>query len=60
VIDPSELTDKDLMDSLCEIEDGLSEWEVERVDEWAKVLDKGGILSRGQRAKAEEIFREKA
>ena len=58
--DPGELTDTELMESLCEIDDGLSEWEVERVDEWAKHVSKGGILSRGQRAKAEEIFREKA
>lgn len=59
MINPSTLTDKELLESLCEIEEGLTDWEVERVDEWAKIVDMGRPLSQGRRSKAEEIFRDR-
>lgn len=53
-----DLTDAELMADLCEIEEGLSEWEVEFVDDVSKRLERSGSLTDGQRRKAEEIWEE--
>ena len=60
MIDPKELTDTELVESILEIESGLSDWEINKAEEWIKKLEAGGILDRWQRGKAEEIFKEKA
>ena len=52
--------DKEIVDRLCAIEDGLSEWEVEFVDSVAKwVNDQKRMLSDKQRAICERILPEK-
>lgn len=55
---PSELTDMELVDELCEIEEGLSDWEVEFVDSIAKALRRYGSLTPPQRVKAEQVYAE--
>ena len=52
------MTDEDLVGALQDIESGLSEWEVEFADTLHKSLARGP-LSPKQRAKAEEIWKEK-
>lgn len=49
--------DRDLIRSLCDLEEGLSEWEVEFVDDIAQRMkaDPGMTLTLKQRAKATEI-----
>ena len=46
------MTDKELVESLCDIEDGMSEWEVEFVDSIDKQFRQRGTLTLGQRKKA--------
>lgn len=53
------VTDGELVEELCEIEDVLTEWEVEFVDSISKWLKEHGGLTEGQRKKAEEILDEK-
>jgi len=53
------MPDEDLVGALCDIEDGLNEWEVEFVDSIAKQFKAKGYLTPGQRKKAEQIFDEK-
>lgn len=53
-------SDKDLVEALCEIDSGLSDWEVERADEWHKQVSGGRPLTDKQRAKAVEILKERA
>ncbi len=49
--------DADLVQQLCDIESGLSDWEVGFVESVAaQVLDDGGWLSAAQREKALEIL----
>lgn len=51
------MTDRELVDALCEIEEGLTEWEVNFVDSITKqVIDQARTLSSKQRAKAEAIL----
>jgi hypothetical protein len=52
----SAVTDEDLVGALCDIEEGLSEWEVEFADSIYKWWEKHGFLTTGQRKKAEEIW----
>jgi len=53
--------DKDRVDALCAIEDGLNEWEMEFVDSISKqVIDGKKVLSDKQRAIAERILTEKS
>lgn len=54
------MTDQELVDALCEIESGLTEWEVEFVESLANQLDQGRALSDRQRAKAEQVWRDRA
>ena len=54
-----ELTDKELMEILCEIESGLTDWEVEFIEDVTKRVETGEVLSKGRREKAEQIRREK-
>lgn len=49
--------DEDLVAELCEIESGLSDWEVEFVDSIARHLENFGTLTTRQRTKAEQIAR---
>ena len=54
-----EMDDKELIEALCDIEEGLSPWEVEFVDslhKWLKIHPK---LTARQRRKAEEIWEDK-
>ena len=50
--------DKELVAALCEIESGLSEWEVDFVDDISRSVEKQP-LSQRQREKAEQILDEK-
>ena len=51
--------DRELVDALCEIDHGLSEWEVEFVEGIARqVHDEKKGLSPKQRRISEEIFEE--
>jgi hypothetical protein len=53
------MTDQQIMKELCQIENGLSEWEVGFVDDVTKQVEAGGSLSKDQRKKAEQILEEK-
>lgn len=49
-------TDQELVDELCDVEDGLTEWEIEFADSLAKHLDTpGNTLSLKRRATLERI-----
>jgi hypothetical protein len=51
--------DRELIDALCEIDHGLTEWEVEFVEDMARqVHDQKRGLTPGQLAKALEIHDE--
>lgn len=50
--------DRELVAELCEIESGLTEWEVDFVDDIARVVDTRPLSER-QRAKARQILEEK-
>lgn len=51
------MTDRELVQYLCDIEEGLTDWEVRFVESISKhVLEQGESLSPTQRHKAEEIF----
>jgi len=52
----SDMPDQELVDALCDIEEGLSEWEVEFVDSLSKWMDDVGELTGPQRRKAEQIW----
>lgn len=52
--------DIQLVDTLCNIESGLTDWEVNFVEDVArKVHDRGEILRPDQRRKAEQILQER-
>lgn len=53
------MDDQELVDALCEIEDGLSEWEVDFVESIAKSIKTYGSLTPKQRGKAEDIYDQK-
>jgi hypothetical protein len=50
------LTDKELVDTLCEIDRGLSDWEVDFVESIAKQVEQHRSLSEKQRAIANRIM----
>lgn len=53
----SDMSDDELAQALCEIDHGLTPWEVDFVESIAKrVLDEGRSLTGGQREKAEDIY----
>lgn len=54
------LTDQELVEELCEIDHGLSDWEVGFVDSLSRWLDENDSLTDRQREKAEQIYEEKA
>lgn len=57
----NEMSDEDLVKGLCEIESGLTDWEVKFVDSVAsRILDRRIELTDKQRNIAERIYREKA
>lgn len=51
------MTDDELIGRLCEIEAGLTAWEVDRIEEWARLVEAGGELTERQREVCEEILR---
>jgi len=54
------MSDEALVEALCGIDHGLTDWEVEFVESVAKrVLDDGRGLSEKQRKRAEAIYLEK-
>jgi hypothetical protein len=53
------LTDGELIDALCEIEFGLSGWEIDFVESLAKQIEAGRTLTDRQREKAEAILEAK-
>lgn len=53
------MPDEELVEALCDIDDGLTEWEVEFVESIAKQFKAKGYLTSGQRTKAEQILDEK-
>ena len=53
------MDDREIVDALCDIEDGMSEWEVDFVDSLDKQLRSGSTLSPKQRAKADQIWEAK-
>ena len=57
--DSTEEEDNELVESLCEIDEGLSEWEVEFVESLSKWLEWNATLTAKQRTKALQIFEEK-
>lgn len=51
------LNDRELIDSLVDIEHGLNDWELNFVEDLAmRVIQYGESMSTGQRAKAEQIL----
>ena len=54
-----DFTDQELADVLCEIEEGLNDWEVEFVESIAAWMKWNDSLTDGQREKAREIYDEK-
>jgi len=50
------VTDQDLVQRLCDIESGLSEWEMNFVDSLVNWLKTNTSLTKNQRKKAEEVF----
>lgn len=51
------LTDRDLVDSLVDIESGLNDWEIDFVEDVAmRVIQYGESMSPNQRSKAEQIL----
>ncbi len=50
------MSDEDLVGALCDIEEGLTEWEVNFVDSIEKWLRTHADLTDPQRAKAEQIW----
>ena len=52
-------TDKKLIEELCDIEEGLTEWEMDFIESIAKWHDSRGCLTDSQHDKAEEILEEK-
>lgn len=54
-----DLSDKEVVEVLCDIEEGLNEWETKFVDSVAtQVLDKGRPLTPRQRETADRIISE--
>jgi len=53
------VTDRELMESLCEIDSGLTDWEVEFIEDVTKRVEGGEILRGGTLAKALEILKDK-
>lgn len=54
------MDDSELVETLCEIDSGLSAWEIEFVESLAKwVQDEGRSLTENQRTKALEILEAK-
>lgn len=51
--------DRLLTDKLCDIDEGLNEWEVNFVESIAKQTERGEILTPAQREKANEILDKK-
>lgn len=49
------MNDVELLDDIDDNGTGLTRWEIDRVEEWLLMLDRGGTLSDGQRRKAEQI-----
>lgn len=47
---------RDLVDELCEVEFGLSQWEVEFVESLARTLERGFHLTQAQYDKGTEIL----
>ena len=52
-------SDTDIVEELCEIDSGLTEWELEFVDSINEWVDCGNQLTEKQRKKAESILQEK-
>lgn len=57
--DPADLSDEDLVEALGSLDSKLTSWEMDRVEEWTLLLESGGELGEGRRAKAEEIYRDR-
>ena len=53
-----DLTDDELVAELCQIDSGLTGWEVDFVESITQFVEDGGELSDAQRAKAFEILEE--
>ena len=53
-------TDEELVQGLCDIERGLTDWELARADDWHRLVCKEGrVLTKRQREIAEQIVRQK-
>jgi len=52
-------TDQELVDWGLDIEEGLTEWEMNFLEDMRRVLKSGVNLTRGRRLKLEEIITEK-
>ena len=50
-------TDKEIVDELCSIDEGLNTWELDFVDSMALRYEAERTLTTGMRDKAEQIFR---
>ena len=48
--------DRSLVEELCDIDEGLTPWELEFVESVAKYVEGGGFLSDKQRGIAEKII----
>lgn len=54
------MSDRELVDALCDIESGLTDWEVNFVEDVAtQIIDNKQLLSEAQLKKAEQILEEK-
>ena len=51
-------TDREVVDELCDIENGLNDWEIDFVEDMARRLVYGERLSPAMRAKGQQILRE--
>lgn len=47
------------LEEIAELEEGVSEWEIARLEEWLPLLESGQTLSPKQLASVEKIHRER-
>ena len=48
-----------LLYDLLDVDQGMTDWEIDRVEEWAALVEEGGRLTSRQMAKLVEIHRQR-
>ena len=54
--DPKPPDDLELLEELAGIESGLTGWEMDRIEEWLPMVERGGRLTEKQRAAMERAL----